>query len=60
MENDYRPMPGLDRYERELMDDEDYDDMSEGDRQAVEAELRRRDREEGRLDRQAVEAELRR
>merc|ERR1719336_1494326 len=50
MENDYRPMPGLDRYERELMDDEDYDDMSEGDRQAVEAELRRRDREEGRLD----------
>merc|ERR1719367_2334770 len=50
MENDYRPMPGLDRYERELMDDDDYDDMSEGDRQAVEAELRRRDREEGRLD----------
>merc|ERR1712038_1875406 len=50
MENDYRPMPGLDRYERELMDDEDYDDMSEGDRQAVEADLRRRDREEGRLD----------
>merc|ERR1719322_423352 len=50
MENDYRPMPGLDRYERELMDDEDYDDISEGDRQAVEAELRRRDREEGRLD----------
>merc|ERR1719322_947147 len=50
MENDYRPMPGLDRYERDLMDDEDYDDMSEGDRQAVEAELRRRDREEGRLD----------
>ena len=38
------------RYERELMDDDDYDDMSEGDRQAVEADLRRRDREEGRLD----------
>ena len=38
------------RYERELMDDDDYDDMSEGDRAAAEAELRRRDREEGRLD----------
>merc|ERR1712141_137329 len=50
MENDYRPMPQLDRYERELMDDDDYDDMSEGDRAAAEAELRRRDREEGRLD----------
>ena len=32
------------------MDDDDYDDMSEGDRAAAEAELRRRDREEGRLD----------
>merc|ERR1719288_568336 len=46
MENDYRPMPALDRYERELMDDEDYDAMSEGDRAAAEAALRRRDQEE--------------
>ena len=50
MEDDYRPMPALDRYERDLMDDEEYDDMSEGDRAAAEADLRRRDREEGRLD----------
>ena len=35
------------RYERGLMDDDEYDDMSEGDRAAAEAELRRRDREEG-------------
>ena len=48
MEQDYRPMPGLDRYDRELLDEEDYDMMSEGDRAAAEAVLRKRDREEGR------------
>lgn len=47
MENDYRPMPGLDRYERGNLDDEDYDNMSEGDRRAAEEEMRRRDRELG-------------
>ena len=31
------------------MDEEDYDLMSDGDRAAAEAELRRRDREEGKL-----------
>ncbi|XP_044738777.1 DNA replication licensing factor Mcm2 [Chrysoperla carnea] len=47
LENDYRAMPELDRYEADNLDDEDYDLMSEGDRQAAEAELRRRDREQG-------------
>lgn len=39
-------MPALDRYDREELDDEDYDPMSIEDRLAVEQELRRRDREE--------------
>lgn len=45
--SDYRPMPGLDRYEGGNLDDEDYDNMSEGDRRAAEEEMRRRDRELG-------------
>lgn len=45
--SDYRPMPGLDRYEMENLDDEDYDGMSEGDRRAAEEEMRRRDRDLG-------------
>lgn len=48
MENDYRPMPGLDRYDRDLLDEDDYDMMSESDRAAAEAALRKRDRDEGR------------
>ena len=48
MEADYRAMPALDRYDRELLDEDDYDMMSEGDRAAAEAALRKRDREEGR------------
>ena len=48
MENDYRPMPGLDRYDREILDEDDYDMMSESDRAAAEAALRQRDRVEGR------------
>ncbi len=48
MEDDYRPMPGLDRYDPNMLDDEDFDAMSESDRAAAEAALRRRDREEGR------------
>ncbi|KAH3820446.1 hypothetical protein DPMN_122192 [Dreissena polymorpha] len=46
---DYRPMPELDVYDREVMDDEDYSDLSESQRQAAERELHQRDREEGRL-----------
>merc|ERR1739844_57759 len=48
MENDYRPMPGLDRYDRDLLDEDDFQMMSEGDRAAAEAALRQRDRAEGR------------
>ncbi|KAI4457476.1 dna replication licensing factor mcm family member [Holotrichia oblita] len=47
MENDYRPMPGLDRYDIDNLDDDDYDIMSETERRAAEEELRRRDREMG-------------
>ncbi|KAJ3619389.1 hypothetical protein MTP99_005074 [Tenebrio molitor] len=47
MENDYRPMPHLDRYDGRIVDDEEYDLMSIEDRLAAEAELRRQDRERG-------------
>jgi DNA replication licensing factor MCM2 len=41
-------MPGLDRYDRELLDEDDYNMMSEADRAAAEADMRQRDRAEGR------------
>lgn len=47
MENDYRPMPELDRYDPDMLDEEDYDELSQGERQAAEAEMRRRDRAQG-------------
>ncbi|XP_059475525.1 DNA replication licensing factor Mcm2 [Neocloeon triangulifer] len=48
MEADYRPMPTLDRYDPNMLDDEeDYDAMSPATRAAVEQELRRRDKELG-------------
>ena len=47
LENDYRPMPGLDRYDPDALDDEDFNMMSESDRAAAEAALRQRDRAEG-------------
>ncbi|XP_066256670.1 DNA replication licensing factor Mcm2 [Euwallacea similis] len=47
MENDYRPMPHLDRYDDRLLDEEDYDPMSIEDRLAAEADLRQRDRDLG-------------
>lgn len=46
---DYRPMPALDRYERDVLDDQEYDNISQSDRLAAEAAMRRRDREEGLL-----------
>ncbi len=49
MEADYRPMPELDRYDRDGLDDSDYEAMSEGERAAAEAIMRKRDREEGRM-----------
>lgn len=39
MENDYRPRPELDRYDEGLLDDDDYDDISQGDRMAAEREM---------------------
>lgn len=42
-------MPALDRYDNEDLDDDEYDPMSVEDRVAAEQELRRRDRDEGRL-----------
>lgn len=40
-------MPALDRYDPNILDEGDYDDMDIGDRMAAEEELRRRDRERG-------------
>ena len=47
MERDYRPMPELERYDPAAIDDDDFDLMSEGDRAVAEAQMRRRDKEEG-------------
>ncbi|XP_011305646.1 DNA replication licensing factor Mcm2 isoform X1 [Fopius arisanus] len=47
MEADYRPMPGLDRYDNVLMDDSEYSELSQGDRVAAEAAMNRRDRAAG-------------
>nr|CAD7433484.1 unnamed protein product [Timema monikensis] len=51
MEADYRPMPALDRYDRDNLDEDDYEDISQTDRQAAELAMKRRDREEGILTR---------
>uniref|UniRef100_A0A0N7ZC12 DNA replication licensing factor MCM2 n=1 Tax=Scylla olivacea TaxID=85551 RepID=A0A0N7ZC12_SCYOL len=48
MENDYRHIPELDVYDRDNLDDSEYSVLSEGDRVAAEAHMRKRDREEGR------------
>ncbi|KAL4142954.1 hypothetical protein QTP88_005342 [Uroleucon formosanum] len=47
LERDYRPIPALDRYDGDELDEDDYDYMSPGARAAAERELQRRDREEG-------------
>ena len=47
---DYRPIPELDVYDPEALDDEaDFSDLSETARQAAEREIRQREREEGRI-----------
>jgi DNA replication licensing factor MCM2 len=48
MLNDYRAMPTLDTFDPEMLDDDEYAAMTEGDRQAAEQLMKRRDREEGR------------
>lgn len=40
-------MPHLDRYDERMLDEDEYDNMSVGDRLAAEEALRRRDREMG-------------
>ena len=48
--SDYRHIPELDRYDQRGLDENsDFSAMSEGDRRAAEEEMRRRDREEGRV-----------
>lgn len=44
---DYRAIPALDRYDQEGLDEDDYSELSENQRQAAEREMRQRDREEG-------------
>ena len=47
---DYRPIPELDVYDQDHLDDEeDFSDISESQRQAAEREIRQREKEEGRL-----------
>lgn len=46
--SDYRPIPALDVYDANILDEGDYDMLSETGRQEAEAEMRRRDREDGR------------
>jgi DNA replication licensing factor MCM2 len=48
MEDDYRPVAELDKYDPEDLDQDDYDDMDIEDRVAAEAQMRKRDRKEGR------------
>lgn len=49
MEADYRPIPALDTYDPQILDESEYSAMSDSERRAAEEELRRRDREEGRV-----------
>ena len=42
--SDYRPRPELDHYDETMLDEEVYSDLSQSDRAAAEAEMRRRDR----------------
>lgn len=39
-------MPALDRYEQDVLDDEQYSDISQNERRAAEQAMRRRDHEE--------------
>ncbi|KAK2586721.1 hypothetical protein KPH14_011756 [Odynerus spinipes] len=47
MEADYRPMPALDKYDPNMLDDDEYSELSEGERAAAEAAMRKRDRAAG-------------
>lgn len=47
MENDYRPIPELDRYDPEMVDDSVYSDISMSERVAAEREMQHRDHAKG-------------
>ena len=47
IDRDYRPIPALDVYNQEDLDEEDYSDISETQRAAAEREIRQREKEEG-------------
>ncbi|KOC63500.1 DNA replication licensing factor Mcm2 [Habropoda laboriosa] len=47
MEADYRPMPALDRYDSDVVDLEEYSEMSQGERAEAEAAMHKRDRAAG-------------
>lgn len=40
-------MPALDRYDPQILDDNEYDELSQTERRAAEEEMRRRDKEAG-------------
>lgn len=44
---DYRPIPALDVYDQEGLDEDDYSDISESQRAAAEREIRHREKEQG-------------
>lgn len=46
LSSDYRPMPHLDVYDENVVDDEDYEAMTAETRAAAEREMRKRDRQE--------------
>jgi len=48
MERDYRANPELDTFDPDLLDEDEYEALSEGERRAAEASMRKRDRDEGR------------
>ena len=47
MENDYRPIPELDRYDPDMVDDSVYSDISMSERVAAEREMQHRDKAKG-------------
>ena len=46
MVSDYRPIPALDVYDQNVLDEEEYDDMDPEARGSAERAMRKRDREE--------------
>lgn len=49
MEDDYKAIPELDTYDSKYLDEKDYSELSLADRITAEAEMKARDRDEGRV-----------